>query len=161
MNSNEWRSERDAGGAGLEMIREIAAEESHLAYLAMLQLRPRIGSESEFVDRVNRLQRPEGYRLVAAFVDGEDQAAAVAGFRIASFLAWGRVLYCDDLSSRADHRRKGHAGALIDWMIEEARRLGCDGFHLDSGVVRERWDAHRLYMNKRMAISAYHFSLEL
>jgi GNAT superfamily N-acetyltransferase len=143
------------------VIRELVSDETYLAYPAMLELRPRIGTEAEFVDRVNRLQRPEGYRLIGAFVDGDEQAAAVAGFRVAHFLAWGRVLYCDDLSSRAGYRRQGHAGALIDWMIDEARRLGCDGFHLDSGVVRERWDAHRLYMNKRMVISAYHFSLEL
>src|SRR4051812_4837156 len=143
------------------MIRELGPDGTHLAYAAMLELRPHIGTEVEFVHRLNALQRPEGYRLVGSFVDGDEQAAAVAGFRVGHYLAWGRVLYCDDLSSRIDYRRQGHSGALIDWMIHEARRLGCDGFHLDSGVVRERWDAHRLYMNKRMAISAYHFSLEL
>ncbi len=120
-----------------------------------------IGSEADFVDRVNRLQRPIGYRLIASFVDGEEQAAAVAGFRTGQYLAWGHILYCDDLSSRAAFRRQGHAGALIDWMVGEARHLGCDQFHLDSGVIKERWEAHRLYMNKGMAISAYHFSLEL
>ncbi len=143
------------------IVRELAAVETHLAYLAMLELRPGIGSETEFVERVNQLQRPEGYRLIAAFVDREQQAAAVAGFRTGHFLAWGHVLYCDDLSSRAVFRRQGHAGGLVDWLVAEGRRLGCDQFHLDSGVIRERWDAHRLYMNKGMAISAHHFSMDL
>jgi hypothetical protein len=43
-------------------------------------------------------------------------------------------------------------------MIEEARRLGCGEFHLDSGVGPDRTDAHRLYFNKRMRISSHHFS---
>ena len=144
------------------MIRELSAEQTHLAYLAMLELRPTISSEASFVDRVNGLQRPEGYRLVASFVDGDEQAAAVAGFRSIHSLAWRHCLYCDDLSSRQVFRRQGHAGALLDWLIAEARRLGCAQFHLDSGVnPQARADAHRLYMNKRMHISAYHFELEL
>lgn len=142
-------------------IRELAPEETHLAYLAMLELRPMIGLEEAFVERANRLQRREGYRLVASFAVGEQQAAAVAGFRMGHFLAWGHVLYCDDLSSRAAFRRQGHAGALLDWLVDEARRLGCEQFHLDSGVGPDRQDAHRLYMNKQMRITGHHFSLPL
>jgi GNAT superfamily N-acetyltransferase len=143
------------------MIRELSPAETHLAYVAMKALRPQIGETQDFVERVNNLQRPEGYRLVAAFVEGEEQAAAVAGFRVAHVLAWGHTLYCDDLSSRSELRRQGHAGALLDWMLAEARRLGCGSFHLDSGVGTDRQDAHRLYLNHRMRISAHHFSLEL
>ena len=53
------------------------------------------------------------------------------------------------------------AGALLDWLIEEARRLGCGQLHLDSGVGPDREDAHRLYLNKRLRISAHHFQLDL
>ncbi len=127
----------------------------------MLLLRPNIGSVAQFVQTVNESQRPLGYRLVASFADGEPEAAAVAGFRVAHFLAWGRALYCDDLSSRPEFRRQGHASQLLDWMIEEARRLGLEQFHLDSGVGVDRQDAHRLYMNKGMRISSHHFSMEL
>lgn len=138
-------------------IRELSVDETGLAYQAMLELRPKIGSEPEFVERVNTLQRPEGYRLVGCFTDGHEQAAAVAGFRVVHALAWGFALYCDDLSTRTAFRRQGYAGAILDWLVEEARRLGCDQFHLDSGVQAERRDAHRLYFNKAMRISAYHF----
>ncbi|MPZ13481.1 MAG: GNAT family N-acetyltransferase [Chloroflexi bacterium] len=123
----------------------------------MIELRPNMGSEAEFVERVNTLQRPEGYRLVGVFVEGDDQPTAVAGFRTVHSLVWGYALYCDDLSTRTDHHRRGYAGTLVDWMMEEARRLGCDQLHLDSGVQRERQDAHRLYFNKGLRISAYHF----
>jgi GNAT superfamily N-acetyltransferase len=142
-------------------IRELAAEETGLAYRAMLELRPRIGSEAEFVARVNELQRPEGYRLVASFTGGDPEAVAAAGFRTAHFLAWGHALYVDDLSSRPGFRRQGHAGALLDWLLAEARRLGCDQFHLDSGVGPDREEAHRLYLNKRLRISSHHFHTEL
>ena len=46
----------------------------------------------------------------------------------------------------------------MDWLIEEAKRLHCDQLHLDSGVGPDRTDAHRLYFNKRMRISSFHFS---
>ncbi|HEY8812958.1 MAG TPA: GNAT family N-acetyltransferase [Candidatus Dormibacteraeota bacterium] len=142
-------------------IRELTEEETALAYRAMLELRPRIGSEEEFVARVNDLQRPEGYRLVASFADGDEQAVAAAGFRTSHFLAWGYALYVDDLSSRPGFRRQGHAGALLDWLLAEARRLGCGQLHLDSGVGPDREEAHRLYLNKHLRISAHHFQIDL
>ena len=142
-------------------IRELKAGETGLVYLAMRELRPQVGSVEEFTARVDRLQRPEGYRLVGAFVDGEEQAAAAAGFREEHFLAWGHALYVDDLSTRPEFRRQGHSSALLDWLLDEARRLGCGQLHLDSGVGRDREEAHRLYLNKRLRISAHHFQADL
>jgi hypothetical protein len=71
------------------VIRELPPEDTVFAYAAMKLLRPGIGSEAEFVKQVNALQRPEGYRLIASFPDDDRQAAAVAGFRVVHFLAWG------------------------------------------------------------------------
>lgn len=142
-------------------IRELAPEETGLAYLALLELRPAIGSREEFVERVNRVQRGEGYRVVGSFVEADKQAAAAAGFRTQHFLAWGYALYVDDLSSRPGFRRQGHSGALMDWLLEEARRLGCEQLHLDSGVGPDREEAHRLYLNKRLRISSHHFHVLL
>ena len=142
------------------MIRELQPAETHLAYAAMLELRPHLGSEPEFAAHVNDVQRPEGYRLAGAFDDGGD-VVAVAGFRVTNHLAWGRTLYCDDLSTRAEHRRQGHAARLIDWMIDEALRSGCDEFHLDSGVGPDRTAAHSLYFSKGLRISSFHFLRQL
>ncbi|MDQ6691197.1 MAG: GNAT family N-acetyltransferase [Candidatus Dormibacteraeota bacterium] len=143
------------------MIRELGKEETGLAYAAMLELRPRIGNPADFVQTVNEVQRPEGYRLVGSFADGDEQAAAAAGFREAHFLAWGHCVYVDDLSARPTFRRQGHAGMLLDWLLEEARRLGCQQLHLDSGVGPDRQDAHRLYLNRRLRISSHHFQIDL
>jgi GNAT superfamily N-acetyltransferase len=140
------------------LIQEIHAPSSHLAYKAMLELRPNIGPEQAFTEQVDGVLRPEGYRLVGFFVKDDLYAAAVTGFRLVHHLAWGHVLYCDDLSTRYEHRKQGYAAQLMDWMIDEAKRLHLDEFHLDSGVGPDRTDAHRLYFNKRMRISAHHFS---
>ena len=142
-------------------LRELGPEETHLAYQAMLELRPDQVSEADFVRQVNELQRPEGYRLLAAFVEGEPAAVAAAGFRTGHFLAWGHVLYVDDLSTRARYRRQGHSSALLEWLLAEARRLRCQELHLDSGTGADRADAHRLYFNQGMRITAYHFKVTL
>jgi GNAT superfamily N-acetyltransferase len=141
------------------MIRELGAGETQLGAEAMLELRPHLGTVEAFVRRVDDVQRAEGYRLVASFDDDDAGAAAgVAGFRVTHHLAWGHALYVDDLSTRASSRARGHAGALLDWLLAEAQRLGCDQFHLDSGVLAERTDAHRLYLNKRLQVTSLHFA---
>jgi ribosomal protein S18 acetylase RimI-like enzyme len=140
------------------MIREVLPPDTGLVHEAMRPLRPQFADRAAFVARVDDVQRPEGYRLVAAFEDGAEQAVAVAGFRIVHLMGWGeRTLYVDDLSTHPAARRRGHARALLDWLADEARREGCDALHLDSAVGPERLDAHRLYFNAGMRIASYHF----
>jgi GNAT superfamily N-acetyltransferase len=125
----------------------------------MLELRPHLATADTFVRQVDDVQRHEGYRLVASFDDDDAEAAAgVAGFRVLHLLAWGHALHVDDLSTRAASRGRGHAGALLDWLLDEAERLGCEQLHLDSGVLPERADAHRLYLNKRLQVRSLHFT---
>jgi GNAT superfamily N-acetyltransferase len=139
------------------VTRELGPDETGLAFGAMQALRTALVDVDAFVRYVNEVQRPEGYRLVAVFEAG-DQAVAVAGFRIMHLLAYGRVLYVDDLSTLPVGRRRGHARRLLDWLLEEARRLDCNQLHLDSGVGDNRTDAHRLYMNFGMRITSHHFA---
>ena len=141
-------------------IRELVPAETHLAYEAMLELRPDIGTKDEFVTRVNDVQRPIGYRLVASFDDFHPSAAAgVAGFHIRDMLAWGHYLYVEDLVTRESSRRTGHATALLDWVRAEAERNDCDSFQLDSGVHRH--EAHRVYLRWGLAITGHHFGRRL
>jgi GNAT superfamily N-acetyltransferase len=136
-------------------IRELEPAETHLAYEAMRELRPDIGTQEEFVARVNDVQRPAGYRIVASFDDGEPAAAAVAGFHVGDMLAWGHYLYVEDLVTRPSARRGGHATGLLDWIRVEAERNGCASLQLDSGS--QRHDAHRLYLARGYRITGYHF----
>jgi GNAT superfamily N-acetyltransferase len=120
-------------------------------------LRPEVEDERAFVERVDEEQRREGYRLVGAFIPGSEQAVAVAGFRTGHSLSWGHYLYVDDLATVPAARRQGHAGALLEWLVDEGRRLGCHQLHLDSAVGPPRFDAHRLYHAHGFAIHGHHF----
>jgi GNAT superfamily N-acetyltransferase len=139
-------------------IRELGAGETHLAHAAMRALRVAYEDEARFAQHVDGVLRPAGYRLVGAFAGGAGQAAAVAGFRIADSLACGRHMYVDDLSTAPGARRQGHAGALLEWLVAEARRLDCGQLHLDSGTGPERFDAHRLYHRHGLSIHSHHFA---
>jgi len=142
-------------------LREIVPPDTALAFPAMQALRPHFEDEAAFVERVDDVQRREGYRLVGVFEDEHAHAFAAAGFRVRHMLAWGRVLYVDDLSTLPDTRRRGYGRQLLDWLGEEAERLGCDQLHLDSGVGPHRTDAHRLYFNTGLEITSFHFARRL
>lgn len=135
-------------------LRELDASETHLAYTAMRELRTHLESLDAFVTKINAHQRPDGYRLVASFES--DAVAAVAGFRRVSSLAWGQAVYIDDLVTLEASRGRGHASRLLEWVAEEAGRLGCGQLHLDSGS--QRHDAHRLYMRAGYRIGGFHFA---
>ena len=137
-------------------IRELHPSETALALPALRELRTHLTSVDDFVRRVDEGQRPEGYRLVGVFEEGDGAPVAVAGFRIGSSLAWGRYLYVDDLVTKAAFRGRGHGSALMHWLVEEAQRLGCDSLHLDSGT--QRHDAHRFYLDHGLHIPGFHFT---
>ncbi len=83
----------------------------------------------EFVARV-RAQMEQGYRLAALREAGA--VRAVAGYR---------------------------TGLNLAWLEAEARRLGCDQLHLDSG--RQRVDAHRFYAREGLDGGSLHFMKRL
>ncbi len=124
----------------------------------MRTLRPAYKHEESFAAYVDEALRPHGYRLIGAFLADTTPAAAVAGFRVSHGLSWGHYMYVDDLCTAPEARRRGLAGMLLDWLIEEGRRLGCTQLHLDSGVGADRFDAHRLYHAHGLSVHAHHFA---
>lgn len=123
------------------------------AFEVFTHLRPHLNCDC-FIQRV-QLQREQGYKII--FLEDDGAIVAAAGYRIASFLAWGKVLYIDDLVTHPDKKRRGHGGTLLDWLIAEAKKLECDAVHLDTGFTRH--DAHRLYLNKGFRITSHHMNL--
>lgn len=121
----------------------------------MVQLRPLL-EEKYFTARIHRQQK-EGYHLV--FLEDAGEIHSVAGFRIAEFLVYGKMLYVDDLVTRESSRSKQWGGKLFDWLTAYARKQGCAELHLDSGV--QRFGAHRFYLRKGMNITAHHFGMKL
>ncbi len=143
-------------------VREVAAEDTARTYAAFCVLREGrvvMATSESFTDWVNQRQRPEGYRVVAAFLPGKPDAVAAAGFRVLHQLSKARFLYVDDLVTLPTHRANGYAGMVFDWLVEEARRQGCEQLHLDSG--HQRFDAHRFYLKRGMIMNAHHFSLNI
>lgn len=130
-------------------------EEIERCFTVMSQLRPHL-VQAEFVSRV-RSQMQQGYHLACA-LDG-DEVASVAGYRISRSLSWGKYLYVDDLVTDEARRSRGFGKALLQWLVAEARRQGCQQLHLDSGTQRK--DAHRFYEREGMGMLAHHFVMVL
>ena len=146
---------------GVIEIRGIQQGDTTRAAPAMLELRPRWETAEGLVNFIDDALRPVGYRIAGVFEGRESEALAVAGFREVRSLAWGHYRYVDDVSTIRTARRSGHGEKLMGWLAEEARRLGCEGLHLDSGVAADRAPAHRLYMRHGLRISAHHFEREI
>ena len=112
--------------------------------------------QSKFLPQIRR-QQVQSYQILA--LKHEGVVKSVAGFRFAEFLAWGRVLYIDDLSTVPGELSRGFAGALLDWLIAHARSRQCKGVHLDTGYTRHA--AHRLYLRKGFQLNCHHLALEI
>lgn len=120
------------------------------------QLRPHL-TEDDFLEKINRLEKNNGFHLVAVLQDNKVKAAA--GYRITESLAWGKYFYVDDLITNESSRRQGYASVIWDWLVTQAKIEGCEQFHLDSGVHRH--DAHRFYLKGGLDISCHHFEMSL
>lgn len=140
----------------MQIQRAATDEEVRGCYPVMRQLRPEV-DEPLFLARVRAQRQQRGFEL--AFARDEDQVRAVAGYYTCECLAWRKYLYVNDLVTHADFRGRGYGGALLDWLVAQARAQGCDEFHLDSGV--QRFDAHRFYLGKGLNIASHHFSMML
>lgn len=122
----------------------------------MRQLRPHL-DEERYLAAVARMRETDGFRLLAASVNGK--VAAVAGFRVMEMLYCGRILSIDDLITDEAMRSRGLGTALLDWLTREARSLGCGQIHLDSGL--QRLDAHRFYERESFKKTAFHFAAKV
>lgn len=130
-------------------------EEIRRCFPVMAELRPHL-VEGEFVERVRRQESLYGFRL-GFLADGV--VKAVAGIRIAEWLAGGKYLEIEDLVTSDGSRSLGCGGELFDWVVEYAKREGCDQLRLVSAVTR--YGAHRFYLRKGMIIVAHYFSMPL
>jgi GNAT superfamily N-acetyltransferase len=122
---------------------------------AFSALRPHL-TRAEFLSRVKHQQR-QSYEILAVAVEGKFPAAA--GFRILDFLAWGKVLYIDDLTTVPEARGRGYASQLLEWLVGHAKAQRCAAVHLDTGYGRH--DAHRLYLKVGFKLQCHHMALQL
>jgi GNAT superfamily N-acetyltransferase len=118
-------------------------------------LRPHLVA-SEFLELLQTMQT-QGYHL--AYIEEKGKAVAAVGYRYLQFLFNGKHIYIDDLSTLPEHRGKGYATTLLNFVKAEAKARGLNTVTLDSG--HHRHAAHRLYLNQGFIIGSHHFSCEI
>lgn len=139
----------------IQIIDAQATQDILCCFPVFSALRPQL-NEQAFVEQVLR-QYQFGYRI--GMLTEKDAAVSVIGIRFTEFLAWGKILYIDDLCTLEKHQGKGYASTLLDWAVDEARKHHCNAIHLDSGYARK--SAHKLYLKKGFSLSSHHFSMTL
>lgn len=135
----------------------IAKTEEQIAFCkeALFAFRPNL-AETTYIDQILKMIAHENFALV--YIPNEDgtKVTAFTGYRIMSTLRTGRMIYIDDLYTNPEYRGKGYAGALLDYVDEEAVKAEIASVHLDSGY--NLFDAHRLYLNKKYTLACHHFA---
>lgn len=114
----------------MEIKTALTGTEIRACFPVIQQLRPHLDI-TRFVEQVENQMRNAGY--VLAYLEQGGEIKAAIGYRVTSFLAWGKVLYIDDLITDGAARGKGFAGTMLDWAFERAKEAQCDQVHLNSG----------------------------
>jgi GNAT superfamily N-acetyltransferase len=130
-----------------------SAEEVARCWPILQKLRPHLASPEAAVGAWCA-QRSEGYKL--AYIEQDGRPVAAIGYRVLHTLAWGRVLYVDDLIVDPEYRRRGLAENLMQHATAVAESAGCRELHLDSGYGRH--DAHRFYLRHGFDLQCHHFA---
>jgi GNAT superfamily N-acetyltransferase len=153
LNASTPIQTNEAPNMAIEIFIANTDDEITACFPVFSALRPHKEKE-DFLPQVKR-QQSQNYQILALRENGAIKS--VAGFRFCEFLAWGKVLYLDDLSTLPEDRSNGFAELLLDWLIDHAKTSGCKALHLDSGYNRNA--AHRLYLRKGLKLSSHHLEL--
>lgn len=155
--TTESVSETETSTEPSSQLREIAPHETALAFAALSVLRPKLKDINSFVEQINLVQRPQGYRLLGIFEAGITNPVAICGFREETNLVSGRHLHIDDLVTLPQYRKNGYGTQLLLAIQQIASENNIEEIHIDSNVGGERTTAHRIYFQHGFEISAYHF----
>lgn len=121
----------------------------------LFAFRPNL-DETTYVELVMKMIEDERFKLVYIPADDNTKAAAFIGFRVMHTLRTSWMIYVDDLYTDPAYRGKGYAGALLEYVDNQAIEAGIQSVHLDSGY--ELYNAHRLYFNKGYVLPCNHFA---
>lgn len=111
---------------------------------------------ADYAAKMNRVFAGGG-RMVVAVLD--DAVRGVGVWRVHENTFHGVQMYVDDLVTDSAHRSTGVGQALMIWLQDKARALGCDVYSLDSGTQRQR--AHQFYFREGMVVTSFHFDKKL
>jgi GNAT superfamily N-acetyltransferase len=139
----------------MEIKQAVEKEEFLKCREVVYELRPQLDEERYLTLLLYMID--EGYKMI--YIEENGKAVSFCGYRVTTMLYRGRSIYIDDLCTLPEARGRGHAAALLNHVVEEAKREELQSIHLDSGHWRH--EAHRLYLNHGFQINAHHFVMEL
>lgn len=144
----------DSADNGIEDgVNEHSSEAAILAaHNLIIQLRPNLTSPDLWLAAFKR-QSKSGYRVLLAVQDRKPRG--LAGFRLQENLVHGKFLYVDDLVTDSAVRGSGVGQHLLEKLMDEARRSGCDRLVLDTAITNV--DAQRFYIRCGMSELATRF----
>jgi GNAT superfamily N-acetyltransferase len=133
-------------------LREITTKEEMLRNFELLhEFYPSITLEE--YDKELDLMIPNNYGQVGMY-EG-DECIGMSGYWIGSKLWCGKYLECDNVVVSSEHRRKGIANKIFEYLREKAEKEGCTMMALDS--YTDNFDAHKFFMNEGFVPRGFHF----
>ena len=152
--SQHGRMNKQARGASQIHVAkdEIAVRQ---CFSVFRELRPHLRSADDLVERWHK-QLKEGYEIV--FIREAGKVVAAAGYRFFHTMAWGSILYLDDLVVAPSARGLGLGAALLQFVQRKAKDHGCDSVHLDTGY--QRYLAHKSYLRNGFYLRCHHMAWE-
>jgi len=139
----------------MKIVKAQTIEDIELAREAILQFRPNVNPVS-LIEQVQQMMQEERFELVYVLSEDSKKAAAFTGFRTLHHLMTGKIIYIDDLFTLPEYRGHGYAGALLDYVHQQAKERGIENVHLDSGYALH--PAHRLYLSKGYVMACHHLA---
>ncbi len=127
------------------------------AFAVMQQLRPHLANAEDMLERVQRMQRNAGYRMLAIW--NNTDVIAVAGYRLQENLIYGPFLYVDDLVTLDTARSQRCGARLLQALQTIGIDAGCARLVLDTGLANSL--AQRFYFRQGLLSTGLHFGMML
>lgn len=140
----------------MQLCKLATHDEIAQSFDAFCELQPHLTNKEVFVAQMIQQQK-EGYEIITTYE--QEEVVACIGFRFLTTLAWGKILYIDDLITKEKNRGKGYGKILLDHVIQIAREHLCKEVHLDTGYTRHA--AHNFYLTNSFELNCHHLALKL
>jgi len=101
---------------------------------------------------------PMGYRCIAAY-DDAGVLVGVSGFWVKSQFYCRKSMRIDNFIVDEAHRGTGYGKAMLDWLHDEGKKLGCKQVVLDS--LTGNVQSHRFYFREGFSIIGFHFAKDI
>lgn len=96
---------------------------------------------------------PHNYKQLAIF-EGE-KCVGITGFWFGTKLWTGKYLEIDNFVTHPEHRKRGIAKLMTDYLAVKAKNLDCTCIVLDA--FTGNFEAHRFYYNQGYEPKGFHF----